>query len=689
MKLTATVVNHTPVFLLPTARVGAWSTVWGASARAADHIFPGYFPFGLLSVQGLDRIPGLELDALAEAQWERLKNAEALCLASEKARETDRFSDLPLPNGYRFHRTPFKHQTYGVAQGYARYRKHYLWDMGTGKTGTVAELLRLLRAHAQFTRAIIMCPPVVMPTWEREVRKVTDGELTVCLWDPDEVGTKEVRAAGWVKGENSRREFAQRVIQERANNADIVVVSYSMSVLEARLAKKQGKQSPLLDLSYDVIVGDESQCIGDYRSGQTEAALNLSARAGRRILLSGTAADHPNKLYPQLKFLAPGLVPRSYWDYRSRYVEEHPTIAHMVIGYRNLSELNERVDMVATRMKKDECLDLPPRTTTDVPFRLGTKQAKRYNQLVEELRASAGLFLQRPARVKLTVLTPEMEEAIEEGAYIPAVRHEDQSFIEHAKGGVRVSKLRQCLSGFLLPSQDLSICDKCEHMIHCVNLQVRPYTPGCHVVKKPVNQEPVRDFENPRLDVFKALLSNILESDDSNKVIVWANFRLELDDIEAVCKAEKVGYVRLDGSTSKHIRSFEDRFESDPSCRVWAAQSATGVGITLNAANYTIDYAPTWDRVHDKQKRDRNYRAGQTRAVTEYRLYAENTLDEFILSTLRFKDTVAFTMLEKIACAGCEHQRRCAEEENRPFSDGCVHHDDIDKPRSVVDSVSD
>jgi hypothetical protein len=122
---------------------------------------------------------------------------------------------------------------------------------------------------------------------------------------------------------------------------------------------------------------------------------------------------------------------------------------------------------------------------------------------------------------------------------------------------------------------------------------------------------------------------------------------------------------------------------------VWIAQSATGVGITLNSANYTIDYAPTWDRVHDKQKRDRNYRAGQTRPVTEYRLYAEGTLDEFILATLRFKDNVAFTMLEKVACSACPHQRRCAAEENRPFKPGCVYKADVSKPKQTLGLVND
>ena len=67
----------------------------------------------------------------------------------------------------------------------------------------------------------------------------------------------------------------------------------------------------------------------------------------------------------------------------------------------------------------------------------------------------------------------------------------------------------------------------------------------------------------------------------------------------------------------------------------------------------------------------------------------ERMIDEFILTTLRFKNTIAFTMLEKIVCSACSHQRRCAEEENRPFKPGCVHKADVSKPKQTLGLVKD
>lgn len=677
MKLTASQVKHTPVFKLDVTWPGSWSAVWGATQVKDGWIFPAYSPFGLSSLRGLrEAVHNLsEDDGVAVVERDLLKD-EALCIAAEKAWVSKRFTDLPLPTGYRFHRDPFKHQTYGVALGFAKWRKFYLWDMGVGKTAVALEVLRLLRAHGQFKRALVIAPPNVLTTWEKECRKVAHDEFKILLWATEEVSTKELKAVGWGKG-LSQALYSRAVLAAKAQTSDVVVVGYSMLRNEAQSAAKEKRLNPLAELDYDIVIADESHSLGEWDSQQTQAALNLSAKAGRRILLSGTAADHPKKLYSQLRFLAPGLMPMGYKQYCDHYMVRHPEIYHLVLSYKNLDELNERVSLVASRMKKSDCLDsLPPRTTTDVPFRLGAKQSKRYNELVAEHQASVDLFVKN--RRQLPVLQDEVH----------AVNRGD--LITTAKGGVRSTKLRQVLSGFIKPSPDLTLCDACEHLVDCVPAEVLPHTPRCKIDPSPSpKKEAVRDFENPRLALFKVLLGNILEGDATNKVIVWGNYRLELEDVRDVCTELGTGFAYVKGSSTTKMRALEEAFENDPNCRVWIAQSATGVGITLNAANYTIDYAPTWDRVHDKQKRDRNYRAGQTRPVTEYRLYAEGTIDEFILATLRFKDGVAFTLLERITCSACSHQRRCAAEENRPFKEGCIYKTDISKPKQKLTLVDD
>ena len=45
-----------------------------------------------------------------------------------------------------------------------------------------------------------------------------------------------------------------------------------------------------------------------------------------------------------------------------------------------------------------------------------------------------------------------------------------------------------------------------------------------------------------------------------------------------------------------------------------------------------------------------------------------------------FKDNVAYTMLERVACATCDRSDACARDEVRPFRKACKYASDVDKP---------
>jgi SNF2 family DNA or RNA helicase len=55
----------------------------------------------------------------------------------------------------------------------------------------------------------------------------------------------------------------------------------------------------------------------------------------------------------------------------------------IVKGFKNLHVLNKIVATVAIRKTAEECLDLPPLNTIDVPFAVATSTRKIYNEMVE------------------------------------------------------------------------------------------------------------------------------------------------------------------------------------------------------------------------------------------------------------------------------------------------------------------
>ncbi len=674
MRLIGTTVNHTPGFLLPVTGKGWWERVWGAVELQGKWLLPACYPFGEWVLNDLQALRvAYELDEVAEDHVRRLSYAKGLRLQAEKSYAAGRAADLPLPEGFRFSPKyqPFKHQRLGMAYLLACYRWFFLWEMGTGKTKTIVDGFRLLKAHGKVSRMLVVAPKVVLPTWRDECYRHSEGELKVALWNED----------------TERDQFL-----EEAVGADVVVISYPRARQEDVTAQVTGQPNVLHQIPYEMFVGDESHNMGSYESQQTHAGMQLAALAGRRYLLSGTAADHPAKLYPQLRLLSSGLMPLSWTAFQKHHFEYDPSNKHLIKKFKWVNELNAKVDTIASRMKKKDCLDLPPLTVTDLPFDLGPRQKARYNELVLEMKASFEPILSYAGGIKLTDDEGEAVEAEEAIAISP----EDVALVdpEHqtpmfavANGAVRVAKLSQLTSGYVIRSPDITVCNGCPNLIGCAKAKIKPYTKRCEVLPKKPTVEIVRDVENPKLETFEALLRNILEADPTNKVLCWGNYTPELDDMEAVVKKLKVGHIRIDGKTTKNIEAMQLKFETDPKCRVSVGQNAAGVGITLVAANFTIYYNLPWNAVHYRQSLARNDRPGQVRNITAYRLIAKDTITEYVAASLNHKELVSYTLLERIACSQCKDQRRCASEGNRPFRDGCLYQPSINRPRAKVEVV--
>jgi SNF2 family DNA or RNA helicase len=332
----------------------------------------------------------------------------------------------------------------------------------------------------------------------------------------------------------------------------------------------------------------------------------------------------------------------------------------MVVGYKNLDKLNAKIDRVASRVKKRDCIDLPPVTFVDVFYDMVESQAAEYDACIARLRDK------------------ELYEAMHKGRGVSVVH-----------GGALVNKLLQILSGFVIEGPNLSICDDCTHMPTCVEAKIQPYTERCQLVQiRPKTS--VRRLASKKPEVLKGLLEQIIEADPTNKVIIWATYIEELNDIEAQVKALKLGYVRIDGSSINHIKAYSQRFQEDPECRVYIGQIQSGVGVTLTAANYMIYYSLSWNLTAYKQSLERNNRPGQTRNMVVYRLVCSvpGALDRFLARMLEFKDVVAYTLLEKISCASCAENPRCAKDGIRPFKPGCKYEATVSKPKTITDYVS-
>jgi SNF2 family DNA or RNA helicase len=83
----------------------------------------------------------------------------------------------------------------------------------------------------------------------------------------------------------------------------------------------------------------------------------------------------------------------SYYSFRTRYAVMRTAnfggrSVQIVVGYRNLNELSEKLKPFSYRVLKDDCLDLPKKTYMKRTVSLTTEQSKAYRQMKEMALAS-------------------------------------------------------------------------------------------------------------------------------------------------------------------------------------------------------------------------------------------------------------------------------------------------------------
>ncbi|KAF0688699.1 Aste57867_19697 [Aphanomyces stellatus] len=108
--------------------------------------------------------------------------------------------------------------------------------------------------------------------------------------------------------------------------------------------------------------------------------------------------------------------------------------------------------------------------------------------------------------------------------------------------------------------------------------------------------------------------------------------------------------LKLDGSIPASQRQvwseIVDRFNHDHTIDVLIlTTSIGGLGLTLVSADTVVFLEHSWNPFVDLQAMDRVHRLGQTKPVTVYRLLAQDTIEDEILTAQRFKQAMADTVL--------------------------------------------
>jgi SNF2 family DNA or RNA helicase len=138
-----------------------------------------------------------------------------------------------------------------------------------------------------------------------------------------------------------------------------------------------------------------------------------------------------------------------------------------------------------------------------------------------------------------------------------------------------------------------------------------------------------------KLDLLLEHLTEVCAA--GHKALVFSQFTSLLALVRERLNQAGLVHEYLDGQT-RDRKACVARFQTDPACQVFAISlKAGGTGLNLTAASYVFLLDPWWNPAVEAQAIDRSHRLGQRRAVTAYRVIAENTVEDKILELQRSK----------------------------------------------------
>ncbi len=153
------------------------------------------------------------------------------------------------------------------------------------------------------------------------------------------------------------------------------------------------------------------------------------------------------------------------------------------------------------------------------------------------------------------------------------------------------------------------------------------------------------DISGAKLKAFDELVDELRQN--QHKALVFSQFVDHLGILREHLDKKGVSYQYLDGSTPAAKRKKAvNAFQAGEGDLFLISLKAGGAGLNLTAADYVIHMDPWWNPAVEDQASDRAHRMGQTRPVTIYRLIAQNTIEDKIVSLHQQKRDLANSLLE-------------------------------------------
>lgn len=471
-------------------------------------------------------------------------------------------ADFPfrLPN-YRHQQDEFERHRDDEARA-------LLWQMRTGKTKSILDTACYRHADCRDVDGLlVVAPNGVHENWVRR-------QLPQHMWPCVDYVAHAYTAT------RADRQYHQRSLEQCLSYyGGLAVLTVNSESL--RYDKVKAVIRRFLKKRRVMLVVDESHDFRSPGSKRTKTIRGLAKQCPVRRILTGTmASNSPLAAYSQYEILKPGALGfGTFGEFEGRYATYKQVTSKggrkypVLDEYQHLDELQARIADWSSVVLREDVDDMPDLLMDEVTVTLTEALQEKYEALVKDF----------------------------------ILELEDGGEVEAVEGGVRLTKLQQIASGFVVD------------------------TKGDLVELAP-------DEENPRL---QALLAQVRGSTGKN--IIWCKFKDDIRRVTAALQNEGRKVVQYHGGVTSQRKRQDaiDAFMHDPSVVDFVGQPAAGgEGLDLSVAETIHWYSHTFDLIERDQANERATQVGG-KSITVLDYVATGTVDEHILRTLNGKRSVS------------------------------------------------
>lgn len=280
----------------------------------------------------------------------------------------------PIPDGFSFKTKPYEHQlecfNYGM-----KYDKFLLADeMGLGKTKEAIDIAVAKKIQHNYEHCLIICGVNSLKwNWVNEVNTHSNESAWI-------LGQRKLRNGKFRVGSNKDK-------LEDLSNLDLLNCYFIVTNIET--LRDSAIQTKLVELfkakKIQMIVMDEAHKCKNPTSQQGKAFLKMQAET--MIAMTGTPLmNNPLDLFIILKWL--GYEKHAFYQFKKHYCVFGGFGGYEITGYKHLPELQDQINQIMLRRKKEDVLDLPEKTYVNEYVEMTPKQEQIYREVTAAIKAN-------------------------------------------------------------------------------------------------------------------------------------------------------------------------------------------------------------------------------------------------------------------------------------------------------------